>query len=185
MHCYRYRQLTHKNLEASEFSSLRKSTRRKSLVISTWDFPLTLCKYFFSLVVRYVRLKQGWLKQYTFKHLQGTFYEVKQAHSIENETFCSKLNLDLDISVHVFVICNNQTFHNRQNFSLIPLVFLCMHKLKYMNILCTNYQFSPVFFKHRWYTWSNNCFQNKLLLVNIYVPFWQIATYRMVTSKLC
>ena len=86
------------------------------------------------------------------KYLQNYLPIPFQAHSIENETFCSKLNLDLDYSVHIFVICNNQTFHNLQNFSLIPLVFLCIHKLKYMNILCTNYQCSLVFFKHRWYT---------------------------------
>ena len=29
--------------------------------------------------------------------------------------------------------------------------YVCI-KLKYMNILCTNYQCSLVFFKHRWYT---------------------------------
>ena len=33
MYFYRYWQLTRKNLEASEFNSLRKSTKRKSLVI--------------------------------------------------------------------------------------------------------------------------------------------------------
>ena len=35
MYCYRHRQLTRKNLEVSEFSTLRKSTKRKSLVIRT------------------------------------------------------------------------------------------------------------------------------------------------------
>ena len=39
MYCYRYRQLTSKNPDVSEFSTLRKSTKRKSLVIRTWDFP--------------------------------------------------------------------------------------------------------------------------------------------------
>ena len=38
-YCYRNPQLTRKNLEVSEFSTLRKSTKRKSLVICTWDFP--------------------------------------------------------------------------------------------------------------------------------------------------
>ena len=38
-YCYRYRQVTHKNMEVSEFSTLRKSTKRESLVIRTWDFP--------------------------------------------------------------------------------------------------------------------------------------------------
>ena len=39
MYYYRYRQLTSKNLEESEFSTIRKSTKRKSLVIRPWDFP--------------------------------------------------------------------------------------------------------------------------------------------------
>ena len=39
MYCFSYQQLTSKNLEVSEFSTLRKSTKRKSLVIRTWDFP--------------------------------------------------------------------------------------------------------------------------------------------------
>ena len=39
MYCYRYRQLTSKNLEVSEFSTICKSRKRKSLVICTWDFP--------------------------------------------------------------------------------------------------------------------------------------------------
>ena len=39
MYCYRYPQLTRKNLEVSELSSLSKSTKRKSLVILTWEFP--------------------------------------------------------------------------------------------------------------------------------------------------
>ena len=39
MYCYRYRQLNCKNLEISGLSSLRKSTKRKSLVIRTLDFP--------------------------------------------------------------------------------------------------------------------------------------------------
>ena len=38
MYCYKY-YLTRKNLEVNEFSSLRKSTRRKSLVIRSWDLP--------------------------------------------------------------------------------------------------------------------------------------------------
>ena len=39
MYCYTYRQLTCENLQVSEFSFLRKSTKKKSLVIRTWDFP--------------------------------------------------------------------------------------------------------------------------------------------------
>ena len=43
MYCYTYRRLTCRNLEVSEFSFLRKSTKtkRKSLVIRTFDFIRT------------------------------------------------------------------------------------------------------------------------------------------------
>ena len=39
VYCYSYRQLICKNLQVSEFSFLRKSTKKKSLVNRTWDFP--------------------------------------------------------------------------------------------------------------------------------------------------
>ena len=40
MYCYTYRQFACRNLEVSEFNFLRKSTKRKSLVIRTCDVPL-------------------------------------------------------------------------------------------------------------------------------------------------
>ena len=43
MYCYRYRQLTRKNLEVSEFNSLQKSTKRKSLGIRTQIFHNNSC----------------------------------------------------------------------------------------------------------------------------------------------
>ena len=39
MNCYTYRQLTCENLQVSELSFFRKSTKKKSLVIRACDFP--------------------------------------------------------------------------------------------------------------------------------------------------
>ena len=53
---YTYWQLTWRNLEVSEFSFLRKSTKKKSLVIRTWYFPqqyLFVCLFVFLELQRY------------------------------------------------------------------------------------------------------------------------------------